>query len=389
MPKNRELRYRLRQVEKDEFFGMSVKNRLKYLDQDIEIGAGGKCTGNMRPYHFVYTQSFSKEMLYYFCGLADAVRELRAEMGRENSLWLKKLLPHKRVIGLFNQASSRTETSFQAAAQNLGIDVLVKNLANSSQKKGESWADTIYTFSVYADALFIRHSEPSRLEEAVWVANQLKKRIPIINAGSGPDNHPNTYQHPTQMLLDIYTLWRSFEDCGGMDNRIWLFSGDLNARVVRSLIYASRHFPPKKIWLNCPVGRDLNSDMVDFLEKRKIPFEYCTSVGDHLDEIDIYYFSRIQDEYDADGSVKSKLLDASHILKWEYAERIKKSARILHALPKRDEIDIAYDFAPDPFHQFVYRSYQMKNGEWMRTAIFAYLFGVDEEILARFKKEAG
>ena len=388
-PKNRELRFNLKTVSEKEFLAMPVKERLPFLDQDMIVRDNGKLIGDHRPHHFIYSQSFTKEMLYYLCKLADAIRELRAEMGKNNALWLKELLPHKRVIGVFNQASSRTETSFQGAAQNLGIDVIIKNLKTSSQAKGESWADTVYTFAVYADALFIRHSDPLKLEEAVWVSNQSKKRIPIINAGSGPDSQPYVYQHPTQMLLDVFTLWRSFEECGGMAGKIWLFSGDLNARVVRSLIYASRHFPPKKIYLNCPPKRELKPDMVRFLEKRGIPYEYCDSVGDVVDIADVFVFSRIQNEYDKNSSEKPQPLDDKYVLKWEYLDRLKKSARILHALPKRDEIDPRYDNVSDDFHQFVYRRYQMKNGEWMRTAIFAYLFGVDKKILDYYAEQAG
>lgn len=386
--KNRELRHRLKAVDKGSFLVMSVKERLPFLDCDISDN-NGKLEGNMKPYHFIYAQSFNKDMLYYLCKLADAIRELRAEMGKNNALWLKGLLPHKRVVGLLNQPSSRTEMSFQAAAQNLGMDVIIKNLATSSQAKGENWADTVYTAAVYNDAMFIRHSEESRLEEAVWVANQLKDRIPIINAGSGPGNQPDVYQHPTQMLLDVYTLWRSFEEYGGMANRVWLVAGDLNSRVIRSLLYtASRHFPPSIIYLNCPPGRELKPDMVASLKKRGMALQYCDSIGDVIDKIDIAILNRIQDEYDAAGPPKMQPLDDRNKLKWGYRNRIKKNARILHALPKRDEIDERYDYAPDPYHQFVYKRYQMKNGEWMRSAIFAYLFGVAQKILDYYAEQA-
>jgi aspartate carbamoyltransferase catalytic subunit len=386
---NRELRYKLRGVDRDTFLGMPVKQRLKYLDGDIVIGEDGNPRGNGEPYHFIYAQSFSKAMLYRLCELAEAIRVFRDRKGKDGAQWLKGLLPHKRVIGLFNQESSRTETSFQAAAQILGMDVVVKNLSTSSQRKGESWADSIGTFSSYADALFVRHSEPLKLEEAVWVSNQNKKRIPIINAGSGPAEQPDMYQHPTQMLLDVYTLWRSFEQHGGMDGRTFVFCGDLNARVARSLVYASRHFPPKKIYLVCPPGRELKPDMIDFLKRRGIPHEYCGSLGDIIGEAEVIYMIRIQDEYDKGGSAETRPLADNYRLVWAYRDRILKHARVLHALPKRNEIDPEYDYADDPHHQFVYNRYQMQNGQWMRAAIFAYLFRVEKDILEERDRQYG
>lgn len=386
-PKNRELRHKIK-VAKNNFLDMPVKDRLKYLDKDVILNEEKKIIkGNEKPFHFIYMQSFNKEIIVYLCKLADAIRELRAKMGKNTATWLKNLLPHKRIIGLFNQVSSRTETSFQAAAQNLGMDVILKNLETSSQKKRESWSDTVNTFATYADVLFIRHSKPSHLEEAVWVANMLKDRIPIINAGSGPDTQPDVYQHPTQTLLNIYTLWRSFEEHGGIEGRVWLLSGDLNSRVTRSDIYASRHFPPKKIYLNCPKGGELKEDMVDFLKRRGTPYEYCKRVSDVIDIPEIISFYRWQKEYYKKSKEIEKLSDDNKLL-WKDNSRIKKTARIMHPLPKNDEIDEQYDFSPDPFHQFVYNRYQMKNGEWMRTAILAYLFGVDKKILEYYNEQS-
>lgn len=384
---SKQLRYRLQQTGKAEFLNIPVKERLKFLDRGIVLNPDGSFSGNKEPFHFIYSQSFSREMIYYLCSLAEAIRKFHHRKGKDGAIWLKTLLPHKRTVGLFSQESSRTETSFQAAAQTLGMDVLVKNLSTSSQKKGESWADTIATFSSYADALFIRHSEPLRLEEAAWVSNQSEDRIPIINAGSGPTDKPDMYQHPTQMLLDVYTLWRSFEEHGGIENRIFAYCGDMNARVVRSLIYASRHFPPKKIYLVCPPGRKLKPDMTDFLDRRKFLYEYRDSLGDIIDQAEVVYMVRIQDEYDTDGSPKKQPLADNYKLKWEYRDRMPKHARVLHALPKRDEIDPEYDCADDPFNQFVYKTYQMCNGVWMRAAIFAYLFKVAENILSKSKEQ--
>lgn len=382
---HRELRYNLRRTNLQTFLQMSVKERLKFLDKGI-VKDNGTFAGNRDSYHFIYSQSFSKEKMLYLCKLAEAIRKLRKR--RDDAIWMKTLLPHKKAIGVFSQKSSRTRNSFETAAQILGMDVNIMYLEESSEGKGEPWLDTIDTFSVYADVLFIRHAGKARLEEAVWASNQTEKRIPIINAGSGPDDGSDTYQHPTQMLLDIYTLWRSFENHGGMSGKIFAFCGDLNARVARSLIYALRHFPPQRIFLICPEGRDLSNDMIEFLERRNIICENKESLEDIVHIADIIYMIRIQDEYDKDKK-ETKKLDEKYILKWEYRDKIKKDARVLHALPKRDEIDPRYDYADDPFNQFVYKKFQMQNGIWMRAAIFADIFKVADEIFKYCDRQFG
>lgn len=383
---DRELRYSLRLTDLDSFLKMSVKERLRFLDRGI-ISENGDFRGDKDPYHFMYSQSFSKEVIFSLCRLAETIRQLQKR--KDDVVWLQQLLPHKKAIGVFNQMSSRTRMSFVTAAGLLGMQVNILDLSTSSAGKGESWLDTIDTLSAYSDTLFIRHAGRLHLEEAVWASNQTEGRIPIINAGSGPDDGSGTYQHPTQTLLDIYTLWRSFENCGGMNGRIFAFCGDLNARVARSLIYASRHFPPKKIYLICPPGRELKDDMIEFLDKRGIAYEYIENLEDVVEIADVVYMIRIQDEYDKTTADKALPLENKYKFKWRYRDRIKKSARVLHALPKRDEIDQRYDYADDPHHQFVYKAYQMKNGVWMRAAIFAHIFGISDEIFTYHKRQFG
>lgn len=384
--KNREMRYKLKLTDLPVFLALPVKERLKFLDREIHINDDGSFCGSKISHHFIYSQAFSKEVIFYLCNLAEAIRQLQKR--KDDVVWLQNLLPHKRVTGVFNQPSSRTRLSFTVAAELLGIKISVLDLSLSSETKGESWLDTVDTFSVYSDAIFIRHKGKHRLEEAVWASNQTERRVPIINAGSGPDDGSGAYQHPTQTLQDIYTLWRSFENSGGMNGRIFVFCGDLNARVARSLIYASRHFPPEKILLVCPQGRELKEDMIEFLTRRNIPYAYLESLEEAIEIADVFYMIRIQDEYDK-NPFERKPVDKKYRLKWEYRNRIKKDARVLHALPKRDEIDPQYDHADDPHHQFVYKTYQMQNGIWMRAAIFAYIFGIDNEIIAYCKRQLG
>ncbi len=424
--------------EKGEFLSMTVKERLKYLDRGMakldELRdlspedrkkmrkERGDIVGNREPHHLIYTQSLTKEKLFYFCRLAEAIRNIRKT--REGSLFLKGLLPHKSATGIFSQPSTRTRQKLSRGAQILGMDVEMVNLADSSEGKGESWRDTIDTLMVGSDVIYIRHAGKFRLEEAVWASNQTIKRVPIINAGSGPKDGPNTYQHPTQTMQDVYTIWRSFERFGGIEGKTFAFCGDLNARVVRSLIYVSRHFPPKKIYLICPAGRELSQDMIDFLNRDdiKIPYEYCNSLGDVINVVDMLYMVRIQDEYDklvvhSDEAILARAmtdpLEAQNMLYdneiarishrnkkafpiadeykllWEYEPTMKKSIRVLHALPKRDEIASEYDDVYDPFNRFIHKKYQMQNGIWISSAYYAYLFKADSEIFAYYNKQFG
>ncbi|MCF7818134.1 MAG: hypothetical protein K9M54_09660, partial [Kiritimatiellales bacterium] len=159
------------------------------------------------PYHTLIAQQFSRAQLESLCALATKIRRISKQ--REGANFLRTLLSDKRAMLYFAQPSSRTYLSFNSACQILGLCTMdVRDSKTSSEVKGESPEDTIRTFSSYADMIIMRHPVGGFAERVAWMLSNTNRAIPVVNAGSGAD------QHPTQALLDIYTLERSFEEIG-------------------------------------------------------------------------------------------------------------------------------------------------------------------------------
>jgi aspartate carbamoyltransferase catalytic subunit len=160
--------------------------------------------GDGVPYHTLFAQQFDRAVLDRLCALANRIRFISKT--REGALYLKSLLSHKRAMLYFSQPSSRTFLSHLAACQILGMTTgSVRDAATSSEFKGESHEDSIRTFSSYFDLIIMRSPEQGLAEKMGWELSNSERPVPIVNAGSGKD------QHPTQALLDIHTLVRSFE----------------------------------------------------------------------------------------------------------------------------------------------------------------------------------
>ena len=212
---------KLTEIGWEEFSGLSLDEKSPYL---------ARCEGDGLPYHTLFAQQFDRPLLERLCALANRIRFINKS--KEGALYLKSVLAHKRAMLYFSQPSSRTFLSHLAACQILGITTgSVRDAATSSEFKGESKEDSIRTFSSYFDMIIMRSPEQGLAEKMAWELSNSDRPIPILNAGSGKD------QHPTQALLDIYTLIRSFENKGGVDGRMVVFCGDLlRGRTVRSLI---------------------------------------------------------------------------------------------------------------------------------------------------------
>ena len=172
-----------------------------------------------RIYDVIYAQQFDRPFLDYLCSLADSIRLLaKTKVGQSK---LRHLLPHKRAMLYFVQPSTRTFLSFQNACHILGLTTSeIRGTSTSSEVKGESPEDTIRTFASYVDLIISRHPEAGFAEKTAWVLNQTEHPVPVLNGGSGPD------QHPTQALLDIYTLEREFRTIGGLDGKKIAMVGD-------------------------------------------------------------------------------------------------------------------------------------------------------------------
>ena len=194
----------------------------------------------------IFAQQFDRPFLDRMSRLGDMIRLLaKTKLGQNH---LRHLLPHKRAMLYFSQPSTRTFLSFQNACYMLGLSVSeIRGTTTSSEVKGESQEDTIRTFASYVDLIISRHPEAGFAEKTAWVLNQTDRAVPVINGGSGPD------QHPTQALLDIYTLEREFSKNGGLDGKKIAMVGDLKrGRTVRSLSYLMKNYQDVELYFAAP-----------------------------------------------------------------------------------------------------------------------------------------
>jgi aspartate carbamoyltransferase catalytic subunit len=269
---------------------------------------------------------------------------------------------HKVMISFFGEPSTRTRFSFEAAAVHLGMRTLTAADASvsSSLKKGETWKDTFRTLGQYGDVIVCRHSD-----EEFTRAAEMWSRIPVINAGNGHD------EHPTQALLDVYTIKK---ELGHLDNLKVMICGDLRyGRTVNSLSYLLKRYgahvyyvPAVGLggWKNDPTELKFYPQMA----KCDMPYhEFLDPYIAHLklEEMDVVYLTRIQNERREDGVIVKDYfkLHASRL------KEMKEKSVILHPLPRGDEIDTACDDDP----RAAYHERQVRNGLYVRVAILKML----------------
>ncbi len=321
------------------------------------------------PYHALIAQQFDRAMLDRNVDLATKMRKIGKTRG--GMKFLQDLLPEKRAMLYFAQPSTRTFLSFYAACQILGIQIAeVRDAQTSSEVKGESQEDSVRTFSSYFDLIIIRHPQGGFAERLAWMLTGTDRPVPVINAGSGKD------QHPTQALLDIYTLQRSLEKRrGGLEGARIAFVGDLlRGRTVRSLSLLLRHYPGVKQYFVAPEPLQIGSDILAKLDEAGMAYEVTSDFESVMPEMDAIYMTRIQDEWDQNG--ESRALDISRFyLTAAHLPILKPSAIIMHPLPRRHEI--APEVDGDPRAKY-WR--QVRNGMWVRAALILSIFERDHEI---------
>ena len=276
-------------------------------------------------FDMIFSQQLSREIIDHIYKVTNALRFIHKS--KEGADYLQTVLSNKRAMLYFVQPSSRTFLSFQNACYMLGMTVSEIRDANvSSEVKGESFDDSLRTFSSYSDIIIMRHRVHNVAERAAWLLNTYSNRaVPVINGGSGSD------QHPTQAILDIYTLQRSFEKVGGLDNKTILMCGDLKrGRTVRSLSYLMKNFEGMKLIFVAPSHFQMADDVLDFLTKNNIPFEIETeSLNKVLPMADAVYMCRIQDEHDVVYGESGKIDISNFKLKLEDMPKVKSTAAIL------------------------------------------------------------
>jgi aspartate carbamoyltransferase catalytic subunit len=322
-----------------------------------------------KPLHILSSGQFDRPFLEYICQLTDTIR--RFDKSKEGLLYLRGLLSHKRAMLYFTQPSTRTFLSFQSACHILGMSSHdIRDSSTSSERKGERIEDSLRTFSSYVDLIIMRTAVPGLCDRMATFFDDTSRPVPIINAGSGPD------EHPTQALLDIYTLHRSFLKLGGIDGKTITLVGDLRrGRTVRSLSALLTNYKDMTLRFVSPDEFRIADDLRQYLQDRQIKFEETTSLLDALHDTDAIYMTRVQDEYDI-ANESARIDYSPYHLKYEHLKHMKETAVIMHPLPRRDELDPAIDLD----HRAKYWR-QERNGMWTRVALLTKIFGVDQQII--------
>ena len=347
-------RCRLCEISWEAFSTLDVTAKAPYLIQDD------------REYHVLLAQQFNRQRLEELGALATRIRRVAKQ--EEGMAFLRELLRNQRAMLYFSQPSSRTFLSFCAACQILGMNIgEVRDTATSSEFKGESQEDSVRTFSSYFDLIIMRSQIGGLAERMAWLLSNTERPVPIINAGSGKD------QHPTQALLDIYTLQRSFERRGSIDGKTVVFVGDLaRGRTVRSLAWLLTNYQDVKMLFVAPRELQIGDDLLDLLRRAKVPFELSADFEHAVPRGDAIYMTRIQDEWDSADGESGKIDTSRYHFTREHLRLLKPDAVIMHPFPRRQEI--AVDVDDDP--RAVYWR-QMRNGMWIRSALIASLFRRD------------
>ncbi|MDD7727759.1 MAG: aspartate carbamoyltransferase [Bacteroidales bacterium] len=270
----------------------------------------------------------------------------------------RTILSDKVVATLFFEPSTRTRLSFETAANRLGARVIgFTDPKVTSSTKGETLKDTIMMVSNYADVIVMRHY----LEGAARYAAEISP-VPVINAGDGAN------QHPTQTLLDLYSIYKTQ---GTLDNLHIYLVGDLKyGRTVHSLIMAMRHFNPTFHFI-APKELAMPEEYKIYCQNRNIPFvEEEEFNADIIANADILYMTRVQRERFTDLMEYERVKDV-YILKASMLKDAKPTMKVLHPLPRVNEI--AYDVDDDP-HAYYFQ--QARNGLYARQAIICNTLGI-------------
>jgi aspartate carbamoyltransferase catalytic subunit len=269
---------------------------------------------------------------------------------------IQKILTNNVVATLFFEPSTRTRLSFESAASRLGAQVIgFSSAASSSVSKGESLKDTILTVSNYSDIIVMRHPKEGSARYASEVSP-----VPIINAGDGAN------QHPTQTLLDMYSILKTQ---GTLDNLNIAFIGDLKyGRTVHSLSIALSQFNTT-YHLVSPEELKLPSYVKRPIKENKLTYHQYTDLNEVIPVADIIYMTRIQRERFSDPMEYEKVKNAYNLDNSMLGDA-KENMRILHPLPRVNEISTDVDSNPKAYY-----FQQALNGVFVRQALLATILG--------------
>ena len=297
-------------------------------------------------FHVIEAQQFSRAVMK---GIFDLTHEMEQVVSRYGS----NILNRRIMATLFYEPSTRTRLSFEAAMYRLGGEVITTESARefSSAAKGETLEDTIRIVEGYADVIVLRHYESGSAQRAAEVA-----AVPILNAGDGPG------QHPTQALLDVYTIQKEIGRLDGI--RVALVGDIANGRTARSLAYLLTKYEDVKLYFVAPDMVRMKDDIKAYLTEHGVPYEEREDLVKVMSEVDVVYQTRIQRERFGDRIADYEAVRGKYNIDPATMALLQDDAIVMHPLPRVDEIDPAVDKDPRAAY---FR--QAHNGVYIRMAL--------------------
>ncbi len=306
----------------------------------------------MKLENVIEAQQFNVPMIMELFSLADEMEKIFSRGGTQD-------YHHKIMASLFYEPSTRTRLSFETAMCRLGGRIISTENAKefSSVASGESLEDTIKVLNEYVDVIVLRSNLVGGAKRAAAIS-----RIPIVNAGDGKGG-----QHPTQALLDLYTIHKEIKTIHGLNIAI---SGDLElGRTARSLTYLLGKFERIRIFFVAPDKIQMSDDILKYLDKRNVWYTKIKNIDKILHEVDVVYQTRIEKNRiseleDADDIIQKQFITMDHL------SRMKTNSIIMHPLPRMNEISTEVDSDPRAAY---FR--QAKNGIFIRMALLVSVLG--------------
>ena len=299
-----------------------------------------------RMFHVIEAQQFDRELMGEIFSVTKEMEEVVSRYG-------SSILNRRIMATLFYEPSTRTRLSFESAMIRLGGNVVTTESARefSSAAKGETLEDTIRIVEGYADVIVMRHFESGAARRAADVAS-----VPVLNAGDGPG------QHPTQALLDVYTIKK---EIGRLDGITVAMVGDLaNGRTVRSLAYLLARYDDVKLFFVAPEVVRMKQDIKEYLDRHGVHFEEKEDLIEVAQQSDVIYQTRIQRERFDDRIADYESARGKYIVDSNTMEALPEAGRVLHPLPRIDEIAPEVDGDPRAAY---FR--QAHNGIYIRMAL--------------------
>lgn len=297
-------------------------------------------------FHVVEAQQFDRDLLAEIFAVTKEMEEVVSRYG-------SNILGQRIMASIFYEPSTRTRLSFESAMFRLGGDVITTESARefSSAAKGETLEDTIRIIEGYSDVIVMRHYESGSARRAANVAS-----VPIINAGDGPG------QHPTQALLDIYTIRK---EIGRLDDFKIAMVGDLaNGRTTRSLAYLLSKYKNVKVYFVAPRVVKMKDDIKAHLDENGTEWEEAENLIAVAREVDVVYQTRIQRERFGDRIEDYEKARGKYIIDDRVMSALPEKSVVMHPLPRVDEI--VYEVDSDPRVAYFRQAH---NGLYIRMAL--------------------